>query len=42
MRILICSDGTSLRRLTGLAPPLSALLAALGWTNTDRYLAVHP
>ena len=40
--VLVCTDGTTLRRLTGLAPPLTAILAALGWLRTDRYLTVHP
>jgi len=40
--VLICTDGTRLRRLTGLAPPLAAILTALGWTNLGRYLSVHP
>jgi AhpD family alkylhydroperoxidase len=39
--VLVCTDVTSLRRLSGLAPPLAAILAALGWSNTDRYLNVH-
>lgn len=39
--VLVCTDGTSLRRLTGLAPPLLAILDALGWPSTDRYLTVH-
>jgi len=39
--VLVCADGTSLRRLTGLAPPLAAILTALSWTNTDRYLTIH-
>jgi hypothetical protein len=40
--VLVCTDGTTLRRLTGLAPPLAAILAALGWPSADRYLTVHP
>jgi hypothetical protein len=39
--VLGFADGTSLRRLTGLAPPLAAILDALGWSCTDRYLTVH-
>jgi len=39
--VLVCNDGTSLRRLTGLAPPLIATLTALGWTNLDRYRRLH-
>jgi len=39
--VLVCRDGTSLRRLTGLAPPHRDILAALGWARTDRYLAVQ-
>ena len=40
--VLVCTDGTTLRRLTGLAPPLAAILAALSWPSADRYLTVHP
>ncbi|MBI2759900.1 MAG: hypothetical protein HYX51_00540 [Chloroflexi bacterium] len=40
--VLICTDGSRLRRLSGLAPPFRAILDALGWTSTDRYLTVHP
>jgi transposase len=35
-------DGSALRRLTGLAPPLAALLSTLGHPPPERYLAVHP
>lgn len=31
----------TLRRLSGLAPPLAAILTAPGWVSTDRYLNVH-
>jgi len=40
--VLVCPDGTSLRHLTGLAPPLATILAALGWPAPDRYRCIHP
>ena len=40
--VLVCTDGTRLRRLSGLAPPLAALLATLSGTHPRRYLTVHP
>jgi transposase len=39
--VLVCTDGTTLRRITGLAPPLATILDALGWSPLDRYLTVH-
>lgn len=39
--VLRCQDGTCLRQLTGLSPPLQAVLDALGWAETRRYLAAH-
>jgi hypothetical protein len=39
--VLVGTDGSELRRLTGLAPPLQAILRVLGWPATDRYLTVH-
>ncbi len=39
--VLAFRDGTSLRRVTGLAPPLAAILQDLGFPPTERYAAVH-
>ncbi len=39
--VLRCTDGTTLRRLSGLSPPLAALLDTLGWPRPERYLPVH-
>jgi hypothetical protein len=38
--VLVLHDGSQLRHLTGLAPPLATLLQALGWPSAERY--VHP
>jgi len=38
--VLVLHDGSQLRHLTGLAPPLATLLHALGWPSAERY--VHP
>jgi transposase len=35
-------DGSSLRRITGLAPPLAAILEALGFPPAERYAMPHP
>ncbi len=35
--ILVLHDGSALRRVTGLAPPLAAILHALGFPPADRY-----
>lgn len=35
--ILVLHDGSILRRVTGLAPPLAAILHALGFPPADRY-----
>jgi transposase len=35
--ILILHDGSTLRRVTGLAPPLATILHALGFPPADRY-----
>lgn len=35
-------DGSALRRLTGLTPPLTALLQTLALPPPERYLAAHP
>lgn len=40
--VLGLRDGTSLRRVTGLAPPLAAILQTLGFPPTERYVALHP
>jgi hypothetical protein len=39
--VLVLKDGSRLRRVTGLSPPLADILAALGWPPAARYLAVH-
>jgi hypothetical protein len=39
--VLVFTDGSQLRRLTGRAPPLAATLAALGLPPAERYLTVH-
>jgi hypothetical protein len=36
--ILILRDGTTLRYLTGLAPPMTRLMAVLGWPPVDHYV----
>jgi len=38
--VLVLHDGSTLRHLTGLAPPVAALLQALGWPPADHY--AHP
>lgn len=38
--VLVFHDGTQLRRLTGLAPPIRAVLEAVGCANLQRYTAV--
>jgi len=35
--ILVLHDGSVLRLVTGLAPPLAAILHALGFPPADRY-----
>jgi hypothetical protein len=39
--VLLFTDGTTLRRLSGLAPPLRAILNAVGGADIVRYVAVH-
>lgn len=39
--ILVFQDGSHLRRLAGLSPPLITLLQALGLPPADRYLTDH-
>ncbi len=39
--ILVFRDGSQLRRLAGLSPPLADSLQALGLPPADRYLTVH-
>jgi transposase len=39
--VLVFQDGTALRRLAGLSPPLAAILDALPFPPADRYLTVH-
>jgi transposase len=38
--VLVLRDGSTLRHLTGLAPPVAALLQTLGWPAADHY--AHP
>jgi hypothetical protein len=38
--VLVLHDGSILRQLTGLAPPVATLLRTLGWPDAARY--VHP
>jgi len=35
--LLILHDGSTLRHLTGLAPPVARLLQLLGWPAADQY-----
>jgi len=39
--VLAFQDGSTLRRLTGLAPPLAAILQALGFPSAQRYVTGH-
>lgn len=39
--VLVFRDGSHLRRLAGLSPPLADLLHALGLPPPERYLTVH-
>jgi hypothetical protein len=39
---LALRDGSALRRVTGLAPPLAAILQALGFPPAERYATAHP
>jgi transposase len=39
--VLVFRDGSCLRRLAGLSPPLAAILQALGLPSADRYLTAH-
>jgi transposase len=39
--VLGFQDGSTLRRLTGLAPPLAAILHALGFPPAERYVTAH-
>lgn len=39
--VLVFHDGSHLRRLAGLSPPLIALLQALELPPADRYLTAH-
>jgi hypothetical protein len=38
---LVFQDGSTLRRSTGLAPPLAATLPTLGFPPADRYVTAH-
>jgi transposase len=40
--VLICADGSLLRRLSGLSPPLAAILQDLGLPPAQRYVTSHP
>jgi len=39
--VLVFQDGSALRRVTGLAPPLAALLHTLGFPPAERYVIAH-
>jgi transposase len=39
---LVFADGSTLRRLSGLSPPLAAILQELGLPPAQRYVTVHP
>ena len=36
--VLLLRDGSMLRYVTGLAPPMTTLLETLGWPAVDRYV----
>jgi transposase len=38
---LVLRDGSTLRRVTGLAPPLAAILQDLGFPPAERYVIIH-
>jgi hypothetical protein len=38
---LVLRDGSILRRVTGLAPPLAAILQDLGFPPAERYVTIH-
>jgi transposase len=40
--VLVFADGSTLRRLAGLAPPLASILQALQLPPVQRYVAAHP
>jgi transposase len=40
--VLVFADGSSLRRLSGLSPPLVAILQELGLPPAQRYVTCHP
>jgi hypothetical protein len=40
--VLVLQDGSSLRHVTGLAPPVAALLQAQGWPAAAAYTQVTP
>lgn len=39
--VLLFQDGSTLRRVTGLAPPLAAILQTLGFPPAERYVTAH-
>jgi len=39
--VLAFQDGGTLRRVTGLAPPVTAILQALGVPPAERYVSAH-
>jgi len=39
--VLVFGDGSVLRRLAGLSPPLADILQSLGFPPADRYLTAH-
>jgi transposase len=41
MLVLVFQDGSTLRRITGLAPPLATILQALDFPPADRYVTAH-
>jgi hypothetical protein len=40
--VLLLHDGSSLRQVTGLAPPVEALLQAQGWPAATAYAHLTP
>jgi hypothetical protein len=39
--VLVCADGSALRRLSGLSPPLAAIFQGLGLPPAERYVTAH-
>lgn len=40
--VLVFGDGSTLRWLSGLSPPLAAILEGLGLPPAERYVTTHP